>query len=148
MDVDIKIEEIKQYLPHRYPMLFLDRVTELELGKYVKGYKNITTNEPFFMGHFPGKEVMPGVLIVEAMAQVSGILGFKTMNKTPEEGSIYYFVGADNLRFKRPVVPGDKLVLESTVLTNKKGVWKFDCVASVENELVAKATILCADRPK
>lgn len=148
MDVDIKIEEIKQYLPHRYPMLFLDRVTELELGKYVKGYKNITTNEPFFMGHFPGKEVMPGVLIVEAMAQVSGILGFKTMNKTPEEGSIYYFVGADNLRFKRPAVPGDKLVLESTVLTNKKGVWKFDCVASVENELVAKATILCADRPK
>ncbi|HIK72240.1 MAG TPA: 3-hydroxyacyl-ACP dehydratase FabZ [Gammaproteobacteria bacterium] len=148
MDVDIKIEEIKQYLPHRYPMLFLDRVTELELGKYVKGYKNITTNEPFFMGHFPGKEIMPGVLIVEAMAQVSGILGFKTMNKTPEEGSIYYFVGADNLRFKRPAVPGDKLVLESTVLTNKKGVWKFDCVASVENELVAKATILCADRPK
>ena len=148
MDVDIKIEEIKQYLPHRYPMLFLDRVTELELGKYVKGYKNITTNEPFFMGHFPGKEVMPGVLIVEAMAQVSGILGFKTMNKTPDEGSIYYFVGADNLRFKRPAVPGDKLVLESTVLTNKKGVWKFDCVASVENELVAKATILCADRPK
>ncbi len=148
MDVDIKIEEIKQYLPQRYPMLFLDRVTELELGKYVKGYKNITTNEPFFMGHFPGKEVMPGVLILEAMAQVSGILGFKTMNKTPEEGSIYYFVGADNLRFKRPAVPGDKLVLESTVLTNKKGVWKFDCVASVENELVAKATILCADRPK
>ena len=148
MDVDIKIEEIKQYLPQRYPMLFLDRVTELELGKYVKGYKNITTNEPFFMGHFPGKEVMPGVLIVEAMAQVSGILGFKTMNKTPDEGSIYYFVGADNLRFKRPAVPGDKLVLESTVLTNKKGVWKFDCVASVENELVAKATILCADRPK
>jgi len=148
MDVDIKIEEIKQYLPHRYPMLFLDRVTELELGKYVKGYKNITTNEPFFMGHFPGKEIMPGVLIVEAMAQVSGILGFKTMNKTPEEGSIYYFVGADNLRFKRPAVPGDKLVLESTVLTNKKGVWKFDCVASVENELVAKAIILCADRPK
>jgi len=148
MDVDIKIEEIKQYLPHRYPMLFLDRVTELELGKYVKGYKNITTNEPFFMGHFPGKEVMPGVLIVEAMAQVSGILGFKTMNKTPDEGSIYYFVGADNLRFKRPAVPGDKLVLESTILTNKKGVWKFNCVASVENELVAKATILCADRPK
>jgi 3-hydroxyacyl-[acyl-carrier-protein] dehydratase len=148
MDVDIKIEEIKQYLPHRYPMLFLDRVTQLELGKYAKGYKNITTNEPCFMGHFPGKEIMPGVLIVEAMAQVSGILGFKTMNKTPEEGSIYYFVGADNLRFKRPAVPGDKLVLESTVLTNKKGVWKFDCVASVENELVAKAIILCADRPK
>ena len=148
MEVTINIEEIKQFLPHRYPMLLIDRVTELDLGNYVKGYKNITTNEPYFMGHFPGKEVMPGVLIVEAMAQVSGILGFKTMNKTPEEGSIYYFVGADNLRFKKPAVPGDKLILESTVITNKKGIWKFDCAASVEGELVAKATILCADRPK
>jgi 3-hydroxyacyl-[acyl-carrier-protein] dehydratase len=148
MEVTIDIEEIKQLLPHRYPMLLVDRVTELDLGNYVKGYKNITTNEPFFTGHFPGKEVMPGVLIVEAMAQVSGILGFKTMNKTPDEGSIYYFVGADSLRFKRPVVPGDKLILESTVLTDKNGIWKFDCVASVEEELVAKATILCADRPK
>ena len=148
MEVTIKIEEIKQFLPHRYPMLLIDRVTELDLGNYVKGYKNITTNEPYFMGHFPGKEVMPGVLIVEAMAQVSGILGFKTMNKTPEEGSIYYFVGEDNLRFKKPVVPGDKLILESTVITNKKGIWKFDCTASVEDALVAKATILCADRPK
>lgn len=148
MEVAINIEEIKQFLPHRYPMLLVDRIIELDLGNYVKGYKNITTNEPFFMGHFPGKEVMPGVLIVEAMAQVSGILGFKTMNKTPKEGSIYYFVGADNLRFKRPAVPGDKLILESTVLTDKKGIWKFDCIASVEDELVAKATILCADRPK
>ena len=148
MEVTINIEEIKQFLPHRYPMLLVDRVTELELGKYVKGYKNITTNEPFFMGHFPGKEIMPGVLLVEAMAQVSGILGFKTMNKTPEEGSIYYIVGADNLRFKKPAVPGDKLILESTVITDKKGIWKFDCIASVEGELVAKATILCADRPK
>ena len=148
MEVAINIEEIKQFLPHRYPMLLVDRIVELDLGNYVKGYKNITTNEPFFMGHFPGKEVMPGVLIVEAMAQVSGILGFKTMNKTPKEGSIYYFVGADNLRFKRPAVPGDKLILESTVLTDKKGIWKFDCIASVEDELVAKATILCADRPK
>ena len=148
MEVTINIEEIKQFLPHRYPMLLIDRVTELDLGNYVKGYKNITTNEPFFMGHFPGKEVMPGVLIVEAMAQVSGILGFKTMNKTPEEGSIYYFVGADNLRFKKPAVPGDKLILESTVITDKKGIWKFDCTASVEGDLVAKAIILCADRPK
>jgi 3-hydroxyacyl-[acyl-carrier-protein] dehydratase len=148
MEVQINIEEIKELLPHRYPMLLVDRVIEIELGSYIKGYKNVTTNEPFFMGHFPGKEVMPGVLIVEAMAQVSGILGFKTMNKTPEQGSIYYFVGADNLRFKRPVVPGDQLTLESTVLTNKKGIWKFECQASVDDELVSKATILCADRPK
>ena len=141
------IHQIMDILPHRPPFLFVDRIIELS-DKHVIGMKNVTMNEGFFTGHFPGKEVMPGVLIVEAMAQVSGILGFKTMNKTPEEGSIYYFVGADNLRFKRPAVPGDKLILESTVLTDKNGIWKFDCVASVEEELVAKATILCADRPK
>ena len=148
MKVDISIEEIQELLPHRYPMLLVDRVTEIVLGDSISAYKNITTNEPFFMGHFPGKQVMPGVLIVEAMAQASGILGFKTMDKKPEDGSIYYFVGADNLRFKRPAVPGDKLILNSKVVTNKKGIWKFDCNAMVESELVAKATILCADRPK
>jgi 3-hydroxyacyl-[acyl-carrier-protein] dehydratase len=148
MEVDINIEEIQELLPHRYPMLLVDRVTEIVLGDSISAYKNITTNEPFFMGHFPGKQVMPGVLIVEAMAQASGILGFKTMDKKPEDGSIYYFVGADNLRFKRPAVPGDKLILNSKVVTNKKGIWKFDCNAMVESELVAKATILCADRPK
>jgi 3-hydroxyacyl-[acyl-carrier-protein] dehydratase len=144
----IDIKEIQQYLPHRYPFLLVDRVVELELGKYIKAYKNVTINEPFFTGHFPGKQVMPGVLILEAMAQASGILGFKTMNKKPEEGSIYYFVGADSLRFKRPAVPGDQIFLESYVITDKKGIWKFDCSASIEGEVVAKAIILCADRPK
>ena len=148
MEVEINIEEIQELLPHRYPFLLVDRVTEIVLGDSISAYKNITTNEPFFMGHFPGKQVMPGVLIVEAMAQASGILGFKTMDKKPQDGSIYYFVGADNLRFKRPAVPGDKLILNSKVVTNKKGIWKFDCNAMVESELVAKATILCADRPK
>ena len=148
MEVEINIEEIQEFLPHRYPMLLVDRVTEIVLGDRIVAYKNITTNEPFFMGHFPGKQVMPGVLIVEAMAQASGILGFKTMNKKPEDGSIYYFVGADNLIFKRPAIPGDKLILNSRVITDKKGIWKFDCNAMVGNELVAKATILCADRPK
>ena len=148
MKVDIKIEEIQEFLPHRYPMLLVDRVTEMELGDFIVAYKNITTNEPYLIGHFPGKQIMPGVLIVEAMAQASGILGFKTMDKKPEDGSIYYFVGADDLRFKRPAIPGDKLILNSTVITNKKGIWKFDCSATVEEELVAKATILCADRPK
>ena len=148
MNVLIKIEEIQDFLPHRYPMLLVDRVIELELGKYIKAYKNITTNEPFFSGHFPGKQVMPGVLLLEAMAQASGILGFKTMEKKPEEGSIYYFVGADNLRFKHTAVPGDKVILESKVITNKKGIWKFECKASVEDDLVGEATILCADRPK
>ena len=145
---EINIEEIQEFLPHRYPMLLVDRVTNLVLGESIIAYKNITTSEPFFTGHFPGKQVMPGVLIVEAMAQASGILGFKTMDKKPEDGSIYYFVGADDLRFKRPAVPGDKLILNSKVLTNKKGIWKFECSATVEDELVAKATILCADRPK
>ena len=148
MKVDIKIEEIQEFLPHRYPMLLVDRVTDMELGKSITAYKNITTNEPSRGGHFPGKQIMPGVLIVEAMAQASGILGFKTMNKKPEDGSIYYFVGADNLRFKRPAVPGDQLVLSSKVITNKKGIWKFDCKATVEEELVSEAVILCADRPK
>ena len=105
MEVEINIEEIQEFLPHRYPMLLVDRVTNLVLGESIIAYKNITTSEPFFTGHFPGKQVMPGVLIVEAMAQASGILGFKTMDKKPEDGSIYYFVGADDLRFKRPAVP-------------------------------------------
>ena len=148
MEEVIEIEEIQQYLPHRYPFLLVDRVIEIELGKYIKACKNVTTNEPFFMGHFPGKQVMPGVLILEAMAQASGILGFKTLEKKPEEGSIYYFVGADSLRFKRPAVPGDQIILESRVITEKKGIWKFNCNAHVEGETVAKATILCADRPK
>lgn len=148
MEEVIEIEEIQQYLPHRYPFLLVDRVIEIELGKYIKAYKNVTNNEPFFMGHFPGKQVMPGVLILEAMAQASGILGFKTMEKKPEEGSIYYFVGADSLRFKRPAVPGDQIILESRVITEKKGIWKFNCNANVEGKTVAEATILCADRPK
>ena len=129
-------------------MLLVDRVTEMHLGDYITAYINITTNEPYLIGHFPGKQIMPGVLIVEAMAQASGILGFKTMDKKPEDGSIYYFVGADNLRFKRPAVPGDQLVLSSKVITNKKGIWKFDCKATVEEELVSEAVILCADRTK
>ena len=148
MEVEINIEEIQEFLPHRYPMLLVDRVTNMVLGESIKAYKNITTNEPFFMGHFPGKQVMPGVLIVEAMAQASGILGFKLWINDQKMGLYIIFVGADDLRFKRPAIPGDKLILNSTVITNKKGIWKFDCSATVEEDLVAKATILCADRPK
>ena len=144
----IDIEEIQEFLPHRYPMLLVDRVVELKLGEYIKAFKNVTTNEPFFKGHFAGRQVMPGVLILEAMAQASGILGFKTMDKKPEEGSMYYFVGADNVRFKHPAVPGDTVYLESHVITKKKGIWKFNCLASIEDKMIAEATILCADRPK
>jgi 3-hydroxyacyl-[acyl-carrier-protein] dehydratase len=142
------INEIREYLPHRYPFLLIDRVTELLPGQSIVAYKNVTVNEGFFEGHFPGLPVMPGVLIVEAMAQAAGILGFRTMNKKPSDGSIYYFVGADNLRFKRPVVPGDRLQLEAAVMNAKRGIWKFDCRATVDGELVCEASILCADRQR
>lgn len=140
------VVEIRQYLPHRYPFLLVDRVVELNLNESIVAYKNITVNEPFFNGHFPDKPVMPGVLIIEAMAQAAGILGFKTMDKKPEDGSIYYFVGSDKLRFKRPVVPGDRLQLEAKIVTEKRGIWKFDCKATVDGELACSATIMCADR--
>ncbi len=144
MVMDVK--EIREYLPHRYPFLLVDRVTELNLGDSIVAYKNVTVNEPFFNGHFPDHPVMPGVLVIEAMAQAAGILGCKTMDKTPQDGSIYYFVGSDKLRFKRPVVPGDKLQLDAAIVSEKRGIWKFDCRASVDGQLVASATILCADR--
>ncbi|MEH6575844.1 MAG: 3-hydroxyacyl-ACP dehydratase FabZ [Amphritea sp.] len=140
------VNEIRKYLPHRYPFLLVDRVTELVPGESIVAYKNVTVNEPFFNGHFPDHPVMPGVLIVEAMAQAAGILGFKTMDKTPQDGSIYYFVGSDKLRFKRPVVPGDRLTLEASILSEKRGIWKFEVRASVDGELASSATILCADR--
>ncbi len=140
------IEEIQQYLPHRYPFLLVDRVVELNLGESIVAYKNITYNEELFQGHFPNKAIFPGVLIVEAMAQAAGILGFKTMDKKPADGSMYLFVGADKLRFKRPVVPGDKLVLKAGVLSEKRGIWKFEVSAEVDDQLCASATILCADR--
>lgn len=140
------VKEIREYLPHRYPFLLVDRVTELTLGESIVAYKNVTVNEPFFNGHFPDHPVMPGVLIIEAMAQAAGVLGFKTMDKTPQDGSIYYFVGSDKLRFKRPVVPGDQLQLEAKIISEKRGIWKFECKASVDGELACSATILCADR--
>lgn len=144
MVMDVK--EIREYLPHRYPFLLVDRVTQINLGESIVAYKNVTINEPYFNGHFPDHPVMPGVLVIEAMAQAAGILGFKTMDKTPQDGSIYYFVGSDKLRFKRPVLPGDRLQLEASIVSEKWGIWKFDCRATVDDQLVASATILCADR--
>ena len=140
------VNEIRNYLPHRYPFLLVDRVVELNLGESIIAYKNLTINEPFFDGHFPDKPVFPGVLLVEAMAQAAGILGFRTMNKTPADGSIYYFVGADNLRFKRPCVPGDQVMLRAAIVSDRRGIWKFDVSSDVDGELAASATILCADR--
>ncbi|MEE4203889.1 MAG: 3-hydroxyacyl-ACP dehydratase FabZ [Halieaceae bacterium] len=140
------IEAIRQHLPHRYPFLLVDRVVALEPGKSIEAYKNLTINEPFFDGHFPNKPVFPGVLLVEAMAQAAGILGFATMGKTPADGSIYYFVGADNLRFKRPCVPGDQVRLFAEIVGEKRGIWKFNVSAKVDGDKAASATILCADR--
>ena len=141
------ILEIKKYLPHRFPFLLIDRVVELEEGKRILAYKNITVNENVFEGHFPHFPVFPGVMIIEAMAQACGVLGFKTMNKTPDDGSIYLFAGIDNVRFKKQVVPGDRVYIEACIAGDKRGIWKFECVAKVDDEIVTKATIMCADRP-
>jgi beta-hydroxyacyl-[acyl carrier protein] dehydratase FabZ len=142
----MNIGEIKAYLPQRYPFLMIDRVVEIELGKRIKAYKNVSVNEEFFQGHFPHKPIMPGVLIIEALAQAAGVLGFKSQEKLPRDGYLYYFVGADNVRLKRPVVPGDQLVLEAELVTVRRGIYKFECKASVDGEVACEATILCAER--
>ncbi|TGD74081.1 3-hydroxyacyl-ACP dehydratase FabZ [Mangrovimicrobium sediminis] len=142
----METNEIRKYLPHRYPFLLVDRVVELTEGESIVAYKNISINEPFFNGHFPEKPVFPGVLLIEAMAQAAGILGFKTVNKTPADGSIYYFVGCDNLRFKRPIIPGDRVMLRAKIVSERRGIWKFEVSADVDGEMAASATILCADR--
>ncbi len=140
------IDQILEYLPHRYPFLLVDRVTEIEKGVSIAGYKNVTINEPFFTGHFPGKPIMPGVLILEAMAQVSGILGFITDGTKPSDGRIQYFAGSNRVRFKRPVIPGDQLTLESSLIANKHSIWKFDCRALVNGEVACVAEIMTAER--
>ncbi|MCY4263551.1 MAG: 3-hydroxyacyl-ACP dehydratase FabZ [Gammaproteobacteria bacterium] len=142
----LDIEQIKEYLPQRYPFLLVDRVVEIELGKSIVAYKNVTNNEPFFQGHFPGKPIMPGVLIIEALAQAAGVLGFKSQEKKPKDGFIYYFVGADEVRLRRPVVPGDQLRLEANVITNRRGIYRFSAKASVDGETVGTMNILCAER--
>jgi len=140
------VTEIREYLPHRYPFLLVDRVVELDCPNRIVALKNVSINEPFFNGHFPDLPIMPGVLIVEALAQAAGILGFKTQNKKPADGSIYLFVGADNVRFKRQVKPGDQLRLEVDYVSDRRGIWKFECSAYVDDQLACSATILCADR--
>ncbi|MCB1730583.1 MAG: 3-hydroxyacyl-ACP dehydratase FabZ [Halieaceae bacterium] len=140
------IIEIRKYLPHRYPFLLVDRVVEFVPGESILGYKNLSANEAFFAGHFPDKPIMPGVLILEAMAQIAGILGFKSKDKTPEDGSIYYFAAADDVRFKRPCVPGDRIMLRARLLSERRGIARFEVSAEVDGELAASAVILCADR--
>ena len=145
---EILSEEVKQFMPHRYPFLLVDRVLECTPGETLTAIKNVTVNEPFFQGHFPQKAVMPGVLIIEALAQATGLLGFKTMSESPSEDLLYMLVGVDNVRFKRQVIPGDQLVLKVKLLKKSRIIWKFSCEASVNGELVTCADMLCAATEK
>ncbi len=140
------IHEVLQYLPHRYPFLLIDKVLDFEPGKRLTAVKNVTINEPFFPGHFPKHPVMPGVLIMEALAQATGILAFKSTDTKPNDKSLYYFAGIDNCRFKQPVMPGDVLHLEVEVLRAKRGIWKFKAEAKVEGKVVASAELMCAEQ--
>lgn len=138
------IQQIQSLLPHRYPFLLVDRVVDSEPGKRLVAIKNVTINEPFFPGHFPAKPVMPGVLLIEAMAQATGLLAMQSA-EVPEE-SIYYLVGVDKARFKKPVVPGDQLVFEVEVLKHKRDIWVFAAEARVDDSVVASAEIMCTAR--
>lgn len=143
------IEDILRYLPHRYPFLLIDRILDVEAGSHIQALKNVTINEPFFQGHFPKKAVMPGVLVIEAMAQAAGILGVKSgkqemgLPDEPEEDGIYYFVGIDKARFRKPVVPGDQLLLDVRLNHARRGIWTFSTEARVEKNLVCNAEIMC-----
>ena len=141
--MQLDIHEILNHLPHRYPFVLIDRITDLKLNEEITAIKNVTINEPFFPGHFPYHPVMPGVLIVEAMAQAAAVLSFKTMNVLPSEDSVYYFAGIDNVRFKKPVSPGDQLILNVKIDRVLKGIWKYKGQAKVDAQIVAEAEMMC-----
>jgi 3-hydroxyacyl-[acyl-carrier-protein] dehydratase len=143
---EMDIYELLKYLPQRYPVLMIDRIKEIDPGKRIVALKNVSANEPHFQGHFPGRPIMPGVLILEAMAQAACILALRTKGDLPDANTTYYYAGIDGARFKRPVVPGDQLELEVLVLARKRGIWKFSCVARVAGVLVTEAEILCTER--
>jgi len=140
------IYKILKQLPHRYPFLLVDRVLSIDKGKSIRALKNVTINEPFFEGHFPHRPVMPGVLMLEALAQAAALLAFDAMDAIPNEDSIYYFAGMDCVRFKRPVAPGDQLILEVELLRMKAGIFKFKARALVGEELAVEAELTCAVR--
>jgi len=137
----IEIDEIMKILPHAFPFLLVDRIVEIEPGKRIVGIKNVTYNEPFFPGHFPGRPIMPGVLIVEAMAQTAGVLAFKSMPVEQQRKPVY-FLGIDNVRFRKPVVPGDQLRLELEITKHRQAIWGFKGKASVDGKSVAEAELL------
>jgi len=141
------IYKILKQLPHRYPFLLVDRVLSIDKGKSIRALKNVTINEPFFPGHYPHHPVMPGVLMLEALAQAAALLAFDATGSIPDEDSVYYFAGLDAVRFKRPVVPGDQLILEVELLRTKAGVFKFKARALVGEEVAVEAEITCAVRP-
>jgi 3-hydroxyacyl-[acyl-carrier-protein] dehydratase len=142
------IQAVLAQLPHRYPFLLVDRVVECVPGERIHAIKNVTVNEPFFSGHFPGRPVMPGVMILEALAQAAGILAFKTAGVVPDDKSLFYFVGIDAARFRRPVVPGDQLVLKATLERAIRGIWKFGTVAEVDGREAASAKMMVAPEVK
>ena len=148
MSIQMDINEILQHLPHRYPFLLIDRILSIDPGKEIVALKNVTINEPFFPGHYPHHPVMPGVLVIEAMAQAAAILSFTGDAGKADDSKVYYFVGIDNARFKRPVVPGDQLILTVNPIFNKRGLWKFKAVARVDDQVAAEAEIMCTMRDK
>ncbi len=142
----LDIHKILKKLPHRYPILLVDRVLELEVGQRIKALKNVTINEPFFTGHFPSRPVMPGVLMLEALAQTAALLSFETMGQEPDDDTVVYFVGIDGARFKRVVEPGDQLILEATIERAKAGIYKYRTRASVDGETAVEAELMCTMR--
>jgi 3-hydroxyacyl-[acyl-carrier-protein] dehydratase len=146
MNNTMDIHQIFQHLPHRYPFLLIDRVLDCVEGESLVAIKNVTINEPFFQGHFPHRPVMPGVLILEAMAQATGVLAFKSSQAKPESGSLYYLVGVDKARFKQPVEPGDQLLIEVKLTRILRGVWMYEATSKVDGQLVASAELMCMKR--
>ncbi len=146
-DFPMQIQTIREYLPHQYPFLLVDRVTGIEDGKKIQGYKNLTINEEFFQGHFPQYPIMPGVLIMEALAQLSGILGMVLLQKKPADGETFLFAGMENVRFKKQVVPGDQLVLVSELILQRHSIFKFHATACVDDKIVAQAEIILSRQP-
>jgi len=143
---EMDVNEVLAHLPQRYPLLMIDRVKECEPGKRILALKNVSVNEPYFPGHFPHRPIMPGVLILEAMAQAAGALVFRAAGTRPDDKTVYYYVGIDNARFKKPVVPGDQLEIEVHLERHLRGISRFRCEARVEGKVVAEATILCSMR--